>query len=344
MSSPGTALTFVTVFYGAEMDLLRLQARSLARRLDPDGVRGIVVIDNGWPPVPPAARNAIRTSYGPLADRVSFLRSRDVAASAPATEGWRSQQLLKLLIARRVETPYYVVLDAKNHLIGPADLTTFVGPDGRAHLATHPYTTHPLRAQLATAVRYLGGDDDDVVAAESSSVPTATPFVMSTQLTLDMMHDVATTAGARFETIFERYGLTEFLLYGSWLDIRGPGRTTIYDGVDIPSPTVWPSRRSIAGVEATIAEAEAAGSAFFAVHRQALAKSNPEVRSRIAQFWASRGLFSGHQDAARFIRSFRRHYPAAMLATRAAERVRELTKAATPGARQLRGSTDPGPR
>ena len=320
MAALPTRLTFVTVVFGAETRLLELQARSLARYLDSDAVASIVVIDNGWRRPSRRRMGRLRAAYGRLADRLTIVRTIELVPELPPTIGWRSQQLAKLLVARVVTTDHYVVLDAKNHLIRPTGLADFLGPDGRAHGATHPYTQHPLKPQLIAALRYLGAGESVIDESVEEFPPTATPFVMNTALTRAMLDGIEEASGLPFAREFERQQLTEFFLYSSWIVVRASGIDAIYDRVPIPSPTVWPARRDIAGVDAAIEEAERDDPAFFAVHRNALARGDEAARKRLAQFWVQRGLFRTESSARRFIGVFRAAYVPEMAAKKLMER------------------------
>jgi hypothetical protein len=145
---------------------------------------------------------------------------------------------------------------------------------------------------------------------------------MRTASVQSMIDDVEAGSGRPFAEEFERQELTEFFLYGAWLAVRGAGIEAVYDGVPLPSPTVWPRQRhGVEGVEATIAEADAADSAFFAVHRTTLARGDRSTRRRVAAFWASRDVFPDDRAARRFIARFRRHYLPAMIAKKVHERL-----------------------
>ena len=321
MTQDRDRLTFATVVFGAETWLVELQARSLARYLDPEAVASIVVIDNGWRPLSRARRARLLAAYGPLADTVTILRTAELVPELPPTTGWRSQQIAKLLIARTVATRHYVVLDAKNHLIRATGLDDFVGADGRAHGDTHPYTAHTLKPRLITALRYLGASGTVIEESLEDFLPTATPFVMDTAVARDMVDGVERSSGLPFAREFELQQLTEFFLYSSWIVVRGPGIDAVYDRVPIPSPTVWPKRRNPEGVVATIAEAELGDSAFFAVHRTTLARGDRSTRELIAAFWVRRGLFGDEGAARRYIAAFRRAYFPEMVSKKLMERI-----------------------
>ncbi|PZQ87806.1 MAG: hypothetical protein DI534_13590 [Leifsonia xyli] len=318
---PLSPITVVTVTFGAETALLEVQARSLARSLAPGDVAEIIVIDNGRRAMGTATAARLRARYGPLASRVRILPVAELVPDMPAAIGWRTQQVAKLVVAAEVETPHYLILDAKNHLIRPAGLPDLVGEDGRAHGSTHPYTSHPLQAQLRTTLAYLGADAEQTRDAIANFPPTATPFVMDTALTRALVDDISRRARTPFAIEFERAGLTEFFLYAGWVQLRGPGLEAVFDGTPIPSPTVWPKARTAAGLDAVIAEASLSRSAFFAVHRTALARGDAALRSALARFWVGCGLFPDERAARAAIRRFRLKYYPEMAAKRIGEKL-----------------------
>lgn len=313
-------LSFVTVVFEPELPLLRLQGRSLDRFLDPACVAEIVVLDNCAGGMSRRARRRAVASFGRLAPRVTVLRAARIGVRG-GSEGWRSQQAAKLLVARRIRTPHYVVLDAKNHLIGPATATDFVDAAGVARGGTHSYEAHPLRDGLERTLRFLGADDDAVARLVADFPRTVTPFVIDTALARRMLDDVEREAREPFGDAFERARLLEFFLYSGWAMLRGPGLPV--DGDTIHAPILWPARATDDGAAETIREAVETDAAWFAVHRRALARADAGTRRRIARFWADRGLMSP-REAARFVRRFRVGYVPAMGRARLAERLSGL--------------------
>jgi len=315
------ALAIVTVVFEPELPLLRLQATSLVRFLDPEGVAEVVVLDNCAGGMGERARRAVLDRLGPvLAPRTRILRTSELGIDG-GTAGWRSQQAAKLLIARRIRTPRYVILDAKNHLIGPASAADLVGPSGMARGGTHPYTEHPLRADLERTLRYLGADVDAVERLLRDFPRTATPFVVDTALARRMLDDVERRSGAPFREAFERERLLEFFLYSGWCILHGGGVPV--DGDAIPAPIIWPGRATERGADEAIREALETRASWFAVHRRVLARGDARTRRRIAAFWVDRGLMSA-PEAVRFVRRFRAAYVPGTARARVAERLSRL--------------------
>jgi hypothetical protein len=145
-------LDIVTVVFRKEVPLLRLQARSMARFLDPAGIGRVrVIVNDRRERVCCAAVEALRGDYGPFADRLEVVTPDALFALRPSglgprdwrqrawlwgvrhgvlypfglkggwrgNRGWRIQQALKLAAGRYGEAPFVLILDAKNHFIGP---------------------------------------------------------------------------------------------------------------------------------------------------------------------------------------------------------------------------------
>lgn len=314
-------LTFVSVVFDAEISLLLVQARSMAIHLEPGCVDGIVVLDNTVLGLRGRAKHRLLKAYGRLADHVSFVRTEELV-DLRGVEGWRSQQVAKLMVSTTIRTRHYVVLDAKNHFIGPADVSTFVNDDGRARGALHSYSGHPLRPDLEKTLRSWGASDTLVARCLTAFPPTATPFVLRTDHVRAMIADLEQDCGRSFAEAFESRGLLEFFAYSAWVLIRGPGLDSTFDDTAIQSPTVWPKAADRAGVEAAIDQATRLNAVVFAVHRRVIARADRDALEAVARWWVECGLFDDSRDARALIRRARRSFRPAMAFTRVVERWR----------------------
>ncbi len=305
------AVTLVTVVFEPEFDLLRLQARSLARYVDQALVARILVIDNSSTGLRTGARRRLTAAYGPLATKLEIVRPDDLVTGPTAASGWRAQQALKLLVADRVETDWYLVLDAKTAFIRPTSAADLFTSDGRPNGGVHSYAQHPLQPQLRTVLAYSGLDADTLVEGFTS---TATPFLLSTSAVRTLVADLGSRHPQGFSAEFERAGLTEFFLATAARLANGEMLDDIASGEPLESPTVWPRHRSGAQVRAVLDDAMASATTTFAVHRTALARMDRDGVLAVARFWVARGLFPSTVAAVRFIVRYRaRYYPAMVL-------------------------------
>ncbi|QIK65367.1 hypothetical protein G7072_02555 [Nocardioides sp. HDW12B] len=323
-------LTFVSVVFGPEVPLLRLQARSFAAFAHPDVVAEVIVLDNTAGGMARKEQQALVADFGVHGPSVRVLRGREVM-KVPATTGWRSQQVLKLGIAEQVGTPRYVVLDAKNHLVAPLGGDFFEAPDGRIRMGLpHSYAAHSLRPSLERVLTYLGLD----LSLVDRFTTTATPFVLDTATVRSLVEELGAPTGRSFAEEFLDHDLTEFFLYSGWVRASGPWEE-LFDFQPVECPVLWPRNATEEGVAAVSWWVSERGTPFLGVHRRALLRLDPAGLEALASMWADAGLFVSAEDAATFITDFRR---SCVRAERRAH-LREAPGALRQRLRRLRGST-----
>ena len=312
------SLSAVTVVFEAEVPLLELQARSIARHVQDGVFDEYLVIDNTRKGLSPRARRRIRAELGSQGNRLAFT-SRSAFHTAPTASGWRSQQSLKLMAARQLTADHYVVLDAKNHFIEPTTRADFFDSvTGLPHGGIHSFERHPLRPQLEHVAAVLGLDPASAVERFTATVP---PVVLERRVVNEVVVDVSGGEPDLFPTEFERAGFTEFFLYSGWQIARGATPDELVSGRSLVSPTIWAGASAPHQVRAALEQAAVADTTTLAVHRRALARLRRESVRDLAVFWTSHGLFRSSAEARRFIRRFRIVYFRSMVAREIRERM-----------------------
>ena len=297
--------TLVTVVFEKEYEFLVLQARSLRLHAPRDLFAAILVIDNSAGGMPAAVRERLLDQYGDLAPSVRFMGRADFGLATKG-KGWVTQQVLKLLAASVIETPRYVVIDAKNHFVAPFGRGNFEAPDGRARIAMISYRTHALSGHLARVLAFVGLEPETFV---DRFPQTRTPFVFDTASVRRMTDELARREGESFEALFVRHNFTEFFLYSAWL-LKTPGAfEALYLVGDFELPGVWKHYADADGCRRTIASLDRAMAPMFGIHRDALALLDRRARRVVADFWAERGLFPSREAAEAFILDHRARYP-----------------------------------
>lgn len=284
--------TLVTVVFEPEAGLLELQARSVAAHVDPGLVESIVVIDNGWRRMPPRSRRRLLAAYGPFAERVRIVRARDLV-DVPDAGGWAVQQILKLWIARQIQTPTYLVLDAKNHFVAPLHRDHLVDGRDRPRVAAYSFRDHPHRPRLERVLRHFDLDPDEHLDRFTATV---TPYLLDRAQVLHAM-DLVSPDPSRFPAAFIDDGLTEFFLYGASVLVDGDrleDRFALQD--QIPS-TIWPSQADAASVRALVRSVQEQRSPVLSVHREAFAVLPTASQEVLTRFWTSAGLFPDEASA-----------------------------------------------
>ena len=318
MPDADRSLSAVTVVFEAEVPLLELQARSMARHV-PDGVFDeILVIDNTRRGLSSRTQERIRTELGGHAARLAFATRSELGGDG-SSSGWRVQQSLKLMAARRLAADHYVVLDAKNHFIAPTTRADFFdAATGLPHGGIHSFEQHPLRPQLEHVASGLGLDPASAIERFTATAP---PVVLDRRVVNELVADVGHGDSDRFPAEFERSGYTEFFLYSAWQLARGATVDDLVSGRSLVSPTVWAGACSPSDVRAVLQRAVSADTTTLAVHRRALAKLDRESMHDLAVFWTHHRLFPSSTDAERFIRRFKVVYVRAMGVKRLRQRM-----------------------
>jgi Family of unknown function (DUF6492) len=293
------AYSFVTVAYIGDNGLMRLQARSLARYLDPVLAAEILVVENHQFGDAPRWRGALLYEYGSLAGKVRFVEARDLAEIPRNMSGWFSQQILKLLASSVVSTDRYVILDGKNHLVRPLTESFLSAPSGLIRSYLMNYENHPMRSFLENSLSYFSLNLDEYI---SSFTPTATPFVVSTQLVRDLVRYIESRESKSFAEAFvgSNYNRSEFFLLSAYILSTGKHLSDYYDFSGRVSPAIWPESTETECL-AAIAASERYQLPFFAIHRRAFSKLSQECRWRLATFWFHHALFKSADIPLKFL-------------------------------------------
>jgi len=286
--------TFVSIVHKLDQPLLEMQARSLAQYLhDPERnfIQDILVIDNSDNGTT-LNQEHLLSIYGPLAPRVRFMAAADVAYM-PAIGGWFTQQALKLLSARVVTTPRYILLDAKNHAVNPIQRKFFENVDnGRMRSYTHGYGTHPLLPYLINTLEFY--KDFGLTSIDPTTIrwlPSITPYAFDTQLTRNLLrfYEQKTTKsfGESFFDMPQPKRMTEFFMYAGYILSLGKSFKDYYDLDSRSCPVLW-HYYSTAEIEKALLESEL--TPFFSAHRGIFCKMEPKAEEMLANFWVRKKL------------------------------------------------------
>lgn len=281
-----SALDLATVFYAGDALLMQLQARSIARFMDPDSIGSIKLVENdAVGAISQQDRDKIALQYGALRDKVEFIPREDLGYVPTDMRGWRTQQALKLAVGQKCEQDFLVLLDCKNHLIRPADYNTFVTPDGLARQYFSRKYDPQQAAWLEQSWAYFGMDrcyDDENLPS------TITPYPIQTRILRDLTDEIAKRDGSIFELMNrESFGGTEFYLLLAYVQWRFDGKIDLIYKNDMPRPATmfasWPSEHS--DIQRTIAQATRRETDFFALHPNRKTMLTQEEWNDILALW-----------------------------------------------------------
>jgi hypothetical protein len=194
-----------TVVFDAELDVLKLQARSIELYCQNIGLKNIFVMINDSSRVDPAW-------YGAFSDCVKIV-PRSTFDCEWSDNGWVSQQVLKILGSAMSNNAWCMIVDAKTLFVRPVELDQVL-VDGRA--ATGSLSIYPVFEPSRNITNKLF--DIDLPAQLG---PGGVPFFVEPSLTIDMIAEVESRTGQVFGNYFQQQGmLTEFILYSGYVWYR----------------------------------------------------------------------------------------------------------------------------
>lgn len=297
------SLDLVTVSFSGELLSLKLQARSIAMFVQEGTFDSILVIvnDSDFRGFKSYFETHVLPEYGLHSDRVELLDGRGLAGCKIPKNGWRSQQPLKLLAARVVDAPQYLILDSKNHFVKPFDQSSVIAPDGK--LISHSYPViERFVENYRNACIYFGAPLSD--EPRPRVMPTATPYMIATQQAEELLCYTEDREKKSFFNFFLRTkSFTEFYFYDAYLRSR-PGLTDLLYEMRIkPNVTLFANHADKPDeVAIDIARLRGEGIALFGVHRKIFEVANQDVLKCVAGVWIEAGLVQDTHEAGCFMR------------------------------------------
>lgn len=192
-----------TVVFRDELNILKTQARSIARWLD--DIDNIIVVVNDDVEI---AEQIDPQDWQQYADRVQIVH-RNHFGNRWCDNGWVSQQALKIAAADQSTSEWCLVLDAKTIFVR---YLPEMFDHGRLCVGTMPvYEVFEPSRQI---VNQLWNID-----LQQQLGPGGVPFWFNTHEVRDMITDIESRTGQEFVQWFQDQGrLTEFILYSGWIE------------------------------------------------------------------------------------------------------------------------------
>ena len=301
----------LTVCFSGEIDLLRLQARSLATFFPPDLVnRILVVVNDADEAACLRAIEALRPDYGPHAACLRILRPADlftarargldrlrqIALRLPgrrheggwkAHRGWVVQQALKLAAARAVTAPMVLILDAKNHFLKPVAAADLVAPDGRPRSRLQSHEGEERWRWIRASYAALGLTPP----VEGTPLPpTVTPCLLPAGIFRRVLAAIEDRVGPVELFFLKRSSpATEFFLIHAATEAFIAPRSEVFAEGLFVSGTIFRSTPA-AEVDRLLARAEAGEEMMLGVHRARIRGLPDRQAARLEAVWHGTGL------------------------------------------------------
>jgi hypothetical protein len=199
-------IDLITVVFGPELPLLKIQARSIDQYLDPSDVTSIIIVVNDQDFV----TDQIDTAWWGKFQSLVQVKPYSVWQYQCRVNGWENQQLCKLLAASEAESEWSMVLDAKTWFVKPFQASNVFSQDRRACTGRSDINPHFESARQFVEKLY-NICMTDVVG------PGGVPFLFHTYTVHGLVH-----SQPDFPDFFQthvRYPdlVSEFYLYSGWV-------------------------------------------------------------------------------------------------------------------------------
>lgn len=294
--------SILTVTYEPEVPLLQLQAISIKKFLNPDGISKIIIVINELEADPLALRlqEDVIPLYGEFAEKVVIWHAGQVISEYSRASGWKRQQTIKLMAGRLIDTRAYITLDSKNHFIAPSSISDFIGDDGR-YLTTSvkPGGRREFRRKLMCQYFETSADLDRLM-------PITTPFVLDTAIVRGMLNSIESREETSFSSWFHAAGpnFTEFYLYYAWL--CATHQLDLYSFGTRISHIIWEGSPTVRALDDFLDDLPSRTSRLLALHRKRASILSAEEIQSIAAFWTRVGLTACLEEGKSFLERFQK--------------------------------------
>lgn len=272
-------IDIVTVVFEPELAQLQLQARSIDLYCRGIGVRNIYVVINDADSV---AQQIDPTWWGVFAPQVLIV-PRTVFSTEFSSNGWVSQQALKILTASVSHNVWSMILDAKTIFVRDLDPQELTDSQGRMRVGHMP--VYPVFEPARQIV-----NDFYKIDLDCQLGPGGVPFFFHNDTIRLMIAEAAFRARQSFPQWFQAQGrLTEFVLYSGFLKHRFGSFDAFYSSDN----AVFPCNVCHSEVERfdhKLVEMTQPGTSTVSIHRDAWSQLSAEQQQQYRDFLTSRGI------------------------------------------------------
>jgi len=217
-------IDLVVIVYKAELEFLKIQAKSLHLYFSTHLINNIYIIVND--------ENCLIEDiklnwWRDLASKVKILHYSYLSDQPTSMHGWDSQQLLKILTASISNCEYSLVLDAKTWFVKSVQFTDFFDNNGRFNC-----TLMPLFTEFQSSKNFLS--DFFQIEFNSFIGPGGVPFAFHSDTVRKMIEFIEGKTNLKFDKFFSQNVIfpncvTEFTLYSAFV-LSNKLFTTLYSG------------------------------------------------------------------------------------------------------------------
>lgn len=272
-------IDLITIVFKEELPVLQAQAQSVERYCQDIGIQNIYVVVNDEESV---VGEIDAAWWGALADRVLII-PRSAFSTDYSSNGWLSQQVLKLMTAAVSYNTWSMVLDAKTIFVKPLQLNELLDAQGRPRVGQ--LDIYPVFERSRQIVNELFNID-----LQKQLGPGGVPFVINNRAVRAMIAEVEQRTSTAFPEWFQAQGmLTEFILYSGYIHLQD-GFDKLYN-VDVYEVIpVNICHSEVAAFDRKFKNMQ--NSLTVSIHRNAWTKLTAEQQQQYQHFLIDRGILA----------------------------------------------------
>jgi Family of unknown function (DUF6492) len=270
-----------TVVFEDELDILKLQANSIAQYCRDLGSRNIYVVLNG----PDTLAEQIDPAWwGTLSERVLIIPR--TAFSAPwAEDGWVTQQLWKMLVAGMSYNQYTMVLDAKTVFVRELQLADLF--NSQHQLTVGQQAVYQVFEPAREICNQLFSIDMQLQAG-----PGGVPFFFHNDTVRLMIAEVTKRSNTTFALWFQQQGrLTEFMLYSAFCQFQYGSLDSLYTKENTLGHIVNVCHSEADQFDSRLTLMQDKHTLTVSIHRRAWSQLLPEQKNNYRMLLIDRGMF-----------------------------------------------------
>ena len=278
-------IDIITVVFRDELKILQAQAESVARYCKQLDIGNIYVVVNDEDNITQLIDGAW---WGELHDRV-IVTPRSVFSAQWHSNGWVSQQALKLMTASISYNHYSMILDAKTIFVRELTLAQLFNEQGQLQIGQ--LDVFPVFEPSRQIVNRLWNID-----LKKQADPGGVPFFVRNDVVRAMIADVYAYTHQNFPTWFQSQGMvTEFMLYSGYI-VKGAGSLDVlYSEQNKIGGIINVCHSEVASWDRKFAKMKQADTLTVSVHRKAWEQLDTDQRQQYQMFLIDRGVTQAWQ-------------------------------------------------
>ena len=292
----------VIVFYEKEIEMLRLLMISINNYCHSNLIPNIFMINNSLNEV--RGRDIYLSKIRPLLDiydgRTILVNTSEYGIlNKDENHSYLAQKALKIMIASKIKSDYYLIVDTKNFFIRNLHTHDFFNSEGKpiSHLSS--YKEGYQKKSLTACLNYF-----NITEELDTALSNTTPLLMIKEISLDLISKIYTNnLSTIFDLLQKDKKINELLLYFSYI-YSTRGLDQVYHLGKRQYVTLfekWPEKEL--DIRNVIKRVELKEIYIFGIHSKRYLHLSEDSKKLIFNIWIEKKLFESISECKTFLKN-----------------------------------------